>query len=58
MFALFGIGIAALIGAYRFAAETPPEGTRSLTVPAILVVISILCFAVAAAMALTLRKEA
>ena len=57
MYALIGIGIAALYGAYRFAVTPPPEGTPSLVAPLIFVAIAIVCFAVAALMARKLSAQ-
>ena len=50
MYALIGVGIAALYGAYQFAVTAPPEGTPSPVMPLIFVAIGIVCFAIAALM--------
>jgi hypothetical protein len=57
IYVFIGIGIAALLGAYQFATEIPKEGAPSMLMPFLFVSIAAAFFALAATMALKLRKE-
>jgi formate-dependent nitrite reductase membrane component NrfD len=57
IYALIGIGIAALYVGYRFAVTPLTEATRSPAVPLIFVAIGLLCFIASALMARNLDKE-
>ena len=57
IYALLGVGIAALYGGYHFAATPPPEGTPSLVIPLIFVAIGVICFLGATLISRKLAKE-
>ena len=57
MYAMIGVALAAFYGAYQFATEAPKEGTPSMTMPIIFVVIGVICLLIAAYMARKQRTE-
>jgi len=58
IFAMTGIGIAALIGAYQAATATPREGGAVLPMPAIFIIVAVVCLGAAALMARKLKGPA
>ena len=45
VYALIGVGLAAIMAGYQFATQTPPEGAISMTMPVTFGVIAVACFA-------------
>jgi hypothetical protein len=55
IFAMIGIGIAALVGAYQFATTVPLEGGSAIPMPVIFIIVAVVCFGAAALMARKLK---